>query len=79
MDLGQQASIKQWRVSLERMCACPCRSVQTIGVYMSLPLWGEAGALGGTHAGGRWGPRARRRRRFFSGIFFFCAIFYLFS
>ena len=22
-------------------------------------LWGEAGPLGGTHAGGRWGPMAR--------------------
>ena len=44
------------------------------------PLWGGAGALEGTHAGGRWGPTARRRRRFFGTFFFFfCAIFYLFS
>ena len=38
-------------------------------------LWGGAGALEGTHAGGRWGPTARRRRRFFR---IFSAIFYLF-
>ena len=42
-------------------------------------LWGEAGPLGGTHAGGRWGPMARRRRRFVRHFFFFCAIFHLFS
>ena len=42
-------------------------------------LWGEARALGGTHAGGRWGPPARRRRRFFWHFFLFGAIFYLFS
>ena len=34
-------------------------------------LWGGAGALEGIHAGGRWGPMARRRRRFFR---MFCAI-----
>ena len=33
-------------------------------------LWGEAGALEGIHAGGRWGPMARRRRRFFRDFFF---------
>ena len=43
------------------------------------PLWGEAGALEGIHAGGRWGPTARRRRRFFGIFFLFCAIFYFFS
>ena len=32
-------------------------------------LWGEAGPLAGTHAGGRWGPVARRRRRFFRDFF----------
>ena len=38
-------------------------------------LWGEARALGGTHAGGRWGPPARRRRRFFGMISFFARFF----
>ena len=33
-------------------------------------LWAGAGAPEGVHAGGRWGPMARRRRRFF-GLFFF--------
>ena len=36
-------------------------------------LWGEAGALEGIHAGGRWGPTARRRRRFFRDFFSFFA------
>ena len=44
---------------------------------MTAPIWGEARALGGTHAGGRWGPPARRRRRFF--WHFFLADFYLFN
>ena len=41
---------------------------QSVGV-------GVARALEGIHAGGRWGPMARRRRRFFR---FFCAIFHFF-
>ena len=42
-------------------------------------LWGEARALGGTHAGGRWGPPARRRRRFVRHFFFFARFFTCFS
>ena len=41
-------------------------------------LWAGAGAPEGVHAGGGWGPMARRRRRFFR-FFSFLAIFYLFS
>ena len=48
-------------------------------VLASRHPWGEAGALEGIHAGGRWGLMARRRRRFFGIFFLFCAIFYLFS
>jgi len=29
------------------------------GTHAQHLLWGEAGPLGGTHAGGRWGPMAR--------------------
>jgi len=39
-------------------------------------LWAGAGAPEGVHAGGRWGPMARRRRRFF-GVFFFFRDFLL--
>ena len=40
----------------------------------ALFLWGEAGALEGIHAGGRWGPMARRRVAEFSFFarFFTC-------
>ena len=33
-------------------------------------LWAGAGAPEGVHAGGRWGPMARRRRRFFAFFLF---------
>ena len=38
-------------------------------------LWAGAGAPEGVHAGGRWGPMARRRRRFF-GVFFLFSRFF---
>ena len=38
-------------------------------------LWAGAGAPEGVHAGGRWGPMARRRRRFFRDVFLFWRFF----
>ena len=47
--------------------------------YLTLPapsLWRGAGGLEGTHAGGRWGPMARRRRRFFGFFWRFFTSFH---
>ena len=41
----------------------------------ALALWAGAGAPEGVHAGGRWGPMARRRRRFFRDVFLFWPFF----
>ena len=45
-----------------------------VPLHSSYSLWAGAGAPEGVHAGGRWGPMARRRRRFF-WIFLFWPFF----
>ena len=50
-----------------------------IAYHRENSLWGGAGALEGTHAGGRWGPTARRRRRFFRIFSFFARFFTCFQ
>ena len=54
-------------------------AARRLRIFLSVSLWAGAGGPEGVHAGGRWGPMARRRRRFFGVFFLFFAIFYLFS
>ena len=54
------------RLSVQLWMAIADEAQRAIGAASrGRELWGEARAIGGTHAGGRWGPPARRRRRFF--------------
>ena len=70
---GHSASTRQ------SACICVCRTCEKNSQARTSGDWAGAGAPEGVHAGGRWGPMARRRRRFLQIFFLFSAIFYLFS
>ena len=71
--------LSTWRLNVEVARVCSLYYPEMMACCCELcALWAGAGPPEGVHAGGRWGPMARRRRRFF-GVFSFFAIFYLFS